>query len=235
MFHYIDTFEYKFFLSPFIMNFNSYLGGFFQTPQFYLSDISNISKNTPLFNLQNSITSSDVFISSNKFGVGDVNQKMINKAKSYIGKVNSSAEGNRLFSPAGYQNTSWYKKYGRWGWCCDFAVSCAKQALGNKYPRNMITSSPAGLADAADKNGAYLRVPASNKNSWLAQNIKPGDIIYMKGKGDSGKHIAVVESVGADGRIKAVSGNLGGKVKSVNYNINTSGIYGFISLGRLSA
>lgn len=161
--------------------------------------------------------------------------QMVAKAKSYVGKVNSSAEGNRLFSPKGYQNTGWYRKYGRWGWCCDFAVSCAKDTLGSKYPKDMITSSPGGLAKKAEKHDAYLKVPSTNKSSWLSANIKPGDIIYMKGSGDSGKHIAVVESIGSNGEIKAVSGNSGGKVKNAKYNINSSGIYGFVSLGKLAA
>lgn len=166
---------------------------------------------------------------------GSLNAQMVSKAKSYVGVVNSTAQGNQLFSPKGYQNTGWYKKYGRWGWCCDFAVYCAKDTLGSKYPKDMVTSSPDGLAKAAQKHNAYLSVPSSNKNSWLANNIKPGDIIHMKGKGDSGKHIAVVESVDSNGNIKAVSGNSGGKVKSVNYNINTSGIYGFVSLQKIAA
>ena len=80
-----------------------------------------------------------------------------------------------------------------------------------------------------------MEVPTTNKNSWLASNVKPGDIIYMKGKGVSGKHIAVVESVDSSGNIKAVSGNSGGKVQAVTYNVNTSGIYGFISLDKIAA
>ena len=86
----------------------------------------------------------------------------------------------------------------------------------------------------AEKHNAYLKVPSSNKNSWLASNVKPGDIIYMKGSGDSGKHIAVVESVDSSGNIKAISGG-GQVIKNAKYNINTSGIYGFVSLGKLAA
>ena len=165
-----------------------------------------------------------------------INSKMVAKAKSYVGVVNCSQEGNRLFSPKGYKNTQWYKTHGRWGWCCDFAVHCAKDTLGSKYPKDMITSSPYGLMDAANKHGAYLKVPTSNKNNWLTNNIKPGDIIYMEGKGDSGKHIAIVESVGANGKINAISGNSGGgKVISTTFNINSSGIYVFISLNKLAA
>ena len=166
--------------------------------------------------------------------VNDIRQSMVRKANSYVGVVNSSREGNRLFSPKGYQNTEWYKKYGSWGWCCDFAVYCAKSTLGSSYPKDMITSSPAGLAKRAEKHNAYLQVPNTNKITWLQDNIKPGDIIYMKGCGVSGKHIAVVDHIGDNGEICAISGNSGGKVKIVNYNINTSGIYGFVSLDRIS-
>ena len=174
--------------------------------------------------------SSATLLSSN-----NLRQSMVNKAKSYVGIVNSSYEGNRLFSPKGFQNTSWYKQYGKWGWCCDFAVHCAKSALGSKYPKDMITSSPIGLVKAASKHNAYLQVPNANKISWLKSNVAPGDIIYMKGRGVSGKHIAVVDHVGDNGKIYAVSGNSGGgKVKSVTYDINTSGIYGFVSLDKIA-
>lgn len=166
--------------------------------------------------------------------LSNVNQSILNKAQSYVGNVNSSAEGNALFSPKNYKSTGWYKKYGRWGWCCDFAVYCAKETLGNKYPKDMITSSPDGLANKAKKHNIYLEVPSSNKESWLAKNVKPGCVIYMKGKGDSGKHIALVESINGS-KIKAVSGNSGGKVKKVEYDINTSGIYGFVDFDMLKA
>ena len=167
--------------------------------------------------------------------VSSVSSQMVHKAKSYVGVVNTSEEGNRLFSPKGYKNTQWYRQHGRWGWCCDFAVHCAKDTLGANYPKDMITSSPAGLVAAASKHNSYMSVPATNKNAWVKSNVKPGDIIYMKGSGDSGKHIAVVESVGANGKISAVSGNSKGKVRAVEYDVNKSGIYGFISLERLAA
>lgn len=171
---------------------------------------------------------------NNKVSASTCNKAILSKAESYVGKVNTSAEGNALFSPKNYENTPWYKKYGRWGWCCDFAVHNAKEALGSKYPKDMITSSPDGLANAAKKHDLYLEVPSSNKEAWVANNVKPGDIIYMKGKGDSGKHIAIVESVNG-GKINAVSGNSGGKVRKTQYDINTSGIYGFIDFERLAA
>ena len=164
-------------------------------------------------------------------------KQMVSKAKSYVGVVNSSAEGNRLFSPPGYKNTDWFKKHGSWGWCCDFAVSCAKDTLGSKYPKDMITSSPVTLVDKATENhNAYMTVPSTNKNSWLVANVKPGDIINMKGKGPSGKHIAIVESVDSNGKIRAINGNYsGGRVLVDTFDINTSCIYGFISLDKIAA
>ena len=189
-----------------------------------------------LFSFNSNKTKTDTFTYTQPTLTGSINAQMAAKAKSYVNVVNTSAEGNRLFSPKGYQNTSWYKKYGRWGWGCDFAVYCAKDTLGSKYPKDMITSSPAGLVDAADKNHhAYISVPDTNKASWLTRNVKQGDIIYMKGSGDSGKHIAVVDSIDSNGKIHAISGNSKGKVRAVEYDINKSGIYGFISLNKLAA
>ena len=98
----------------------------------------------------------------------------------------------------------------------------------------MNTSSPDGLGGAAKKNNAYLAVPSSNREKWLQENIKPGNIIHMKGKGDSGRHIAIVDYV-KGGKIHAISGNSSGKVREVDYDINTSGIFGFIDVDRLVA
>jgi len=185
---------------------------------------------TNMINQSSQINSSK----SGKQNSSNYSEALREKAKSYVGKVNSSAEGNALFSPKGYKDTAWYKKYGRWGWCCDFAVSCAKDAMGGKYPSNMITSSPDGLGGVAKKNGAYLTVPSSNKVKWVEENIKPGNIIHMKGKGDSGKHIAVVDYI-KGGKIHAISGNSGGKVREVDYDINNTEIYGFIDVDRIAA
>ena len=242
--------NWNFFANPFLSNFsyNSFSFNPFLANQTFvysgLSDFANLfgQKETQGVKADRFVRTSfdditkPVVTQRSEKSVSSVNLQMVHKAKSYVGVVNTSEEGNRLFSPKGYKNTQWYRQHGRWGWCCDFAVSCAKDTLGAKYPKDMITSSPAGLVAAAGKhNNSYMQVPSTNKNSWLKSNVKPGDIIYMKGSGDSGKHIAVVESVGADGKISAVSGNSRGKVRAVEYDVNTSGIYGVISLERLAA
>jgi hypothetical protein len=163
---------------------------------------------------------------------GDTNNRLLATANSYVGRVNSSAEGNRLFSPAGYKNTGWYRQKGRWGWCCDFAVHCLKQALGERFPKDMTTSSPGGLAKKARAHNAYMETPAANASSWIASNIKPGDIIYMKGRGDSGKHIAIFESI-SNGVIHAISGNYGGAVKKHTIK-KISEVFGFVSVGKIN-
>lgn len=168
---------------------------------------------------------------------GSYGSKMVSIAESFLGWSNKGDEKcNKKFSPSGYRTSKWWAQHGRWGWCSDFATYCAKQALGAKWPKSMgnYISSPGGWKKKASPLGAYLEVPSSNKNSWLAANVHPGDIIYMKGSGDSGQHIAVVKSVSANGKIEAISGNSGNMVKRRTYDINSSGIHGFVSLGKLA-
>lgn len=141
---------------------------------------------------------------------------VLNKAMSYVGNVNSDAEGVRLFSPAGSPSSR--------GWCCDFATYCASKALGSKYPKSMITGGPAVLKSKAIENGCWV-------NGW-SSSAKPGDIILLPGKGVSGLHIAIIKSIDGDGKITAVSGNSSNKVKLSHYS--TSSVKGFVSIDKLA-
>ena len=145
------------------------------------------------------------------------------KASSYIGKVNSDAEGNRLFS--GGRNQAW---------CQDF-VSWILGAVTNKLPKVMTTtSSPIVFRDKADKMGCYNRVPSSNRVQWAKNNIHKGDVIIKSGKGQSGLHVAIALDVKDDGTIIAVSGNSSDSVKRNTYNINKGDIYGIVDIERLA-
>ena len=184
----------------------------------------------------NNIAKVDTFTpsnSSNNVRSSGLGQQVLSKAASYVGVVNSTAQGNELFSPAGYRNTQWFKSHGRWGWCYDFVKYCLKSVLGDKLPKKMAnSSSPHALKNYSE--GAYMSLPSSSKAEWVKANVKPGDPIYMKGKGDSGTHAAIFDHIEGN-TIYAVSGNSSGKVRRVTYNVETSGIYGFVSVDKLAA
>lgn len=146
--------------------------------------------------------------------------KLVSKAKSYIGKVNSDAEGNRLFSPNGTSQA----------WCADFVTYNTKATFGNKLPQSFGSSSVSGLRSWAESNDCYLKVPSSGKAEYISKNIKPGDIMIEKSGGKS--HTGIVTKVNSDGSFETVEGNCSNKVKTMKYSANSSTLSGFISLAK---
>lgn len=160
-------------------------------------------------------SSSNVKSSNNSSNSG-AGSKVLEKAMSYVGKVNNDADGVRLFSPAGSPSSR--------GWCADFATYCASQALGSKYPKSMITGGPFVLMDKARENNCWV-------SGWKS-NAKPGDIVIVPGKGVSGKHVAIIKSIDSNGKITCVSGNSSNSVRVSTYN--TSSVEGFVSMEKLA-
>lgn len=166
-------------------------------------------------------------------GTGPLKTQVVNKAMSYVGKVNSDYEGNRLFSPKnddGSVRTNW-------GWCCDFVTSVTLDVYGDKLPNGFKTSSPPTLKKWADDNDCYNDVGGlseSEKKAWIASNVKPGDIYIGKGSGPSGYHVAIVKSVNSDGTFTTVDGNSSDKVKVVN-RTPSSKVYGFVALDKFAS
>ena len=152
--------------------------------------------------------------------------KLCQLAKSYEGKVNSDAEGNRLFSPNGAKQA----------WCADFVSYVTKKTYGNSLPKNFGFSSVSGLRDWAKnpKNDCYIEMPNVDKASFIAQNIKPGDIMIEKDGGKS--HTGIVTKVNRDGSFETVEGNVGvqGKVETRKYEPSSSTLSGFISLSKFA-
>jgi len=145
------------------------------------------------------------------------------KARSFVDRVNSDAEGNRLFS--GGRNQAW---------CQDF-VSWTLGHTSDKFPRVMTTtSSPITFRNEADRRGCYYRMPSSNRKEWILANVKPGDVVVKDGKGASGLHVAIVTEVKSDGTIVVASGNSSDAVKERNYGLNTT-IYGIVDVEKLAA
>ena len=66
-------------------------------------------------------------------------------------------------------------------------------------------SSVNGLREWGEKNGCYRKVPSSGKASYIAQNIKPGDIMIEKNGGKS--HTGIVTKVNSDGSFETVEGS----------------------------
>ena len=149
--------------------------------------------------------------------------ELVNKAKSYVGKVNSDAEGNRLFSNGKKQ-----------AWCADFVSTVTRDTIGSNLPSSFQHfSAVSDLRKWGQNNNCYLEVPNSNKADFIAKNVKVGDIMIEK---DSGKsHTGIVTKVNSDGSFETVEGNCGNKVATRKYTANSPTLSGFVSLDKYVA
>ena len=143
---------------------------------------------------------------------------LANKAKSYLGKVNSDAEGNRLFSPNAANQA----------WCADFVTYVTKDTFGSSLPSDFGSSSVSELRTWAENKNCYLSIPTSNKADFIKKNVKVGDIMIEKNDGKS--HTGIVTKVNSDGSFETVEGNCSNKVATKTYSADSTTLSGFISL-----
>lgn len=142
-------------------------------------------------------------------------------AESFIGVINNDAQGNARFSPSKYKE--YYAQGKDWHWCVDFINTIVKDTYGSKVNFNK-TSTVSGLKKWGQKNGSYTDVPQYNRAQYIAQNVKPGDIMLTQG------HAAIVKSVNADGSFVTVDGNSNDKVKLTKRKASQDKLQGFISM-----
>ena len=192
-------------------------------------NFSPIGYNSPTFTLNTTTAIGDTFtrtttpsaprvVNRSNFS-GTMSDKLVKQAKSYIGRVNSDSEGNRLFS--GGENRKW---------CADFTTYCARNIYGNKLPSDFGSSSVTGLMNWGKQNSCFNSLPSnkSKRAEYILANVKPGDIMIEKSNGKS--HTGIVTKVNSDGSINVVSGNCSNSVKETTYDAKNAGLTGFISL-----
>ena len=161
--------------------------------------------------------------SNNTDTASPTRSKLINMATSYVGKVNSDKEGNKLFSGGRTQS-----------WCADFVSCNLEKALGNKLPSNFKHfSSVTGLKNWGEQNNCYKQVPATGKANYIANNIKAGDIMIEKRGGKS--HTGIVTKVHSDGSFVVVEGNCHNAVAIQKYKADSPTLSGFISMNEYLA
>lgn len=183
------------------------------------TDFSNYTFNfnpTPLWNNTN-FGMSDTFTRSSN---SSMRLQLADKAKSYVGRVNSDREGNRLFSGGKSQ-----------AWCADFVSYNIKQTYGSSLPSSFgHFSSVSELRKWGEQNNCYKQVPSSNKASYIANNVKVGDIMIEKNGGKS--HTGIVTKVNSDGSFETVEGNCSNKVAIQKYKATSPTLSGFISMDK---
>ena len=205
--------SYNIFSNPFGSSMNSGLNNF-QSPSF--NNVSfNFNLNSPSSNWSN--YSSDTFVRSSN---SSLRMSLADKAKSYVGRVNSDREGNRLFSGGRTQS-----------WCADFVSYNIKQTYGSKLPSSFRHfSAVSELKQWGENNNCYRQMPSSGKANYIANNVKIGDIMIEKKGGKS--HTGIVTKVNSDGSFETVEGNCGNKVAIQKYSANSSTLSGFISMDK---
>ena len=186
-------------------------------------NLNNSLFNNFSFNFNTTSFSGDTFSKSTTSQNSSLKLELANTAKSYVGKVNSDKEGNRLFSGG---NTR--------PWCADFVSYVAKKTYGSSLPSSFKNfSSVNSLREWGEANNCYKKIPSSGKANFIAQNVKVGDIMIEKNGGKS--HTGIVTKVNSDGSFETVEGNCNNKVATQRYTANSSTLSGFISLDKYTA
>ena len=156
--------------------------------------------------------------------VSGIFNNLISYAKSFVGRVNSDREGNRIFS-GGRSHA----------WCADFVTYCVKKVFGGKLPSDFGSSAVSGLRDWGRKHGCYFEAPFSQglsaMRNFLKTKVKPGDIMIEKRNGKS--HTGIVTYVDPEGKyFKTVEGNASDSVKERTYQADSKTLSGFVSLAQ---
>ncbi len=138
----------------------------------------------------------------------------------FVGKVNTDAQGNAIFSPGGRSQA----------WCADFATWVVKKACestGNAVPSGFGSSRVADIYAWAKQNGRFIQTSGmANKAQIIATSVKPGDLFIRNGS----THVGIVTQVNKDGTITTVEGNSSDAVKNRTYTINQGNIAGFVKM-----
>ena len=118
-------------------------------------------------------------------------------------------------------------------WCTDFVTYVAKEAYqknGLRAPSGIGHHDVDELREWAIRKGMFIRTSNKpEKASYIAKNIKPGDIFIMTENGAS--HTGFVTKVDKKtGDIYTIEGNRDDMVKKYKYNPNNQDLSGFIRL-----
>lgn len=156
-------------------------------------------------------------------GGSDLGNATAQLGLSFVGKVNTDSQGNALFSNGRQE-----------AWCADFVTWVTKQAYakaGKQVPAGFGSPSVSNIQEWGKKNGRYVsteNMSSQQRANYIAQNIKPGDIIIQKRNGVS--HTGIVVKVYPDGSFDTVEGNTSDSVKRRSYKADDKKLSGFVKM-----
>ncbi|MDY6359250.1 MAG: CHAP domain-containing protein [Cyanobacteriota bacterium] len=117
-------------------------------------------------------------------------------------------------------------------WCTDFVTYVVKEAYrkdGKAIPAGFGNHDVETMKNWAINNNYFIRTSnKAHKGSYIAENIKPGDIIILNENGAS--HTGFVTRTDKDGTVHTIEGNRDDKVTEYAYSPNYPDISGFIRL-----
>lgn len=118
-------------------------------------------------------------------------------------------------------------------WCTDFVTYVVKEAYnksGQKLPNGFGNHDVETLKNWAIRHGMFIKTANKpRKGTYIAQNIKPGDIFIMNENGAS--HTGFVTKIDPNtGVIYTIEGNRDDQVKEYSYSPDNSDLSGFIRL-----
>ena len=118
-------------------------------------------------------------------------------------------------------------------WCTDFVTYVVKEAYekqGKTVPAGFGHHDVSTLKNWAISNNCFIRTSnKSQKGTYIANNIKPGDIMIINENGAS--HTGFVKEIDkSSGVIKTIEGNRDDMVKEYSYSPNYPYLSGFIRL-----
>lgn len=205
----------------------------FNQISYKLSDISNVQSRAKInAGLQQSAqnTAGNYNFSNYNFDGGDISlggSELGNAAAqfglSFVGKINTDSQGNVRFSNGRKE-----------AWCADFVTTIYKETfakMGKSVPSGFGSAAVSGLMDWGKKNGRYANTESmgsQQRAQYIAQNVKPGDILIQKRNGRS--HTGIVVKVYPDGSFDTVEGNTSDSVRRRSYKADDKYLSGFVKM-----
>ena len=148
---------------------------------------------------------------------------IINSASSYYGIVNNDAQGNLLFTNGAKES-----------WCAATVTSIFNDLCGDKLPDDFGARSVETMQKWGINHKLYTETSTMKKadrQKWILENVKPGDIFVLKRNGES--HVGIVTKVYEEnGKVmfESYEGNYSNKFSKVTRSSESITLSGFISM-----
>lgn len=227
---YINNYSYNnYYPNVFAMNYVSpaYYGGGVATSS-YSAPVKYPSASAVVTNTVKTNSGSSAKTATKTSSSGSLGQEFIKVARKYLG----CGEYNNSHLKFCINPTCRIEDPLNEEWCTDFVTYVVKEAYQNKGQ-----TLPAGFGDHDVKtlktwaiySDKFIRTSnKSQKGKFIANNIKPGDIMVINENKYS--HIGFVTKVDSNGVIHTIEGNRDDRVKEYQYSPNYPHLSGFIRL-----